>query len=210
MIEALAARRILPVIKHYPGIGQTTKDLHLFADKITLTGADTQPFSQLLQQYPNIGVMVSHVQLDGMFEGRPCSFSATCLAPFETTFSEVLVFSDALEMKSAQIAAQKLSSNSVPSTEATTSAVFTPTKSATSSGEKIAESSLSSLKRSFLYATAARAALEAGVDMLVFGQGVSTADLDATLSLLTDWYNQDKEFQQLVDAKLARLRPLRK
>ena len=45
--------------------------------------------------------MTAHVVVAGRTDGLPCSLSGTCLNPFPIHFPQVMIFSDALEMKSA-------------------------------------------------------------------------------------------------------------
>lgn len=103
-ITRFAEQRILPVIKHYPGIGSSVRDLHFLSDTITLQSEDTAPFTATLDAFPNLGVMTSHAIIQDRTDGQPCSLSASCLAPFSTYFPDVLLFSDALEMVSAGLA----------------------------------------------------------------------------------------------------------
>ncbi|MDO8303450.1 MAG: glycoside hydrolase family 3 N-terminal domain-containing protein, partial [Sedimentisphaerales bacterium] len=92
---------ILPVIKHFPGIGSITNDLHFEQDVVDLTPEDTAPFNTILSAFPNVGVMTTHVAVENRTNGVPCSLSATCLEVFPTNFPNALLFTDALEMASA-------------------------------------------------------------------------------------------------------------
>ncbi|MBP7768795.1 glycoside hydrolase family 3 protein, partial [Candidatus Woesebacteria bacterium] len=60
-ITEFQKRGITPVLKHYPGIGGTTKDLHKSIDAITESPAEISIYQSLLRIYPSIGVMVAHV-----------------------------------------------------------------------------------------------------------------------------------------------------
>jgi beta-N-acetylhexosaminidase len=100
-IESFGKYRIMSVVKHFPGIGQANQDLHLSSESIALEPKDTQIFQSILEQYPNIGVMATHVKLEGKLDGQPCSLSSTCLSKFDQVFSDVIVFTDALNMESA-------------------------------------------------------------------------------------------------------------
>ncbi|MEA2056998.1 MAG: glycoside hydrolase family 3 N-terminal domain-containing protein [Patescibacteria group bacterium] len=100
-IESFGKYRIMSVIKHFPGIGQVEKNLHHFSETIALEPKDTQAFQSLLQQYPNIGVMSSHVRLEEALGGKPCSLSSVCLDRFSQVFPDATVFTDALNMESA-------------------------------------------------------------------------------------------------------------
>src|SRR6185369_947319 len=62
-IQALEAQHIIPVIKHYPGIGGTTVDLHQKTETIPFNAVDNSIFVGLLTTHPYIGVMTTHVGL---------------------------------------------------------------------------------------------------------------------------------------------------
>lgn len=94
---------IMPVLKHYPGIGSLTRDIHTQSATITLQADDTKIFSQLLDESPNIGVMTTHVSLTDRFNGTVCSLSADCLSPLIKNYPQVLVVTDDLNMTSARM-----------------------------------------------------------------------------------------------------------
>ncbi len=97
-IEAFGSHQIMSVIKHFPGIGSTTSDLHHQNQAIQLSAEDTQIFSDILDLYPNIGVMTAHIKLTNLLDGWPCSLSSQCLAAFPDHYPNVLIFTDALDM----------------------------------------------------------------------------------------------------------------
>ncbi|MBP7700933.1 glycoside hydrolase family 3 protein [Candidatus Woesebacteria bacterium] len=92
---------ILPVIKHFPGIGETSKDLHNEYDFVRVTENDVKLFNYIIGQSPNLGVLVSHAGVINQDLEIPCSLSKSCIGELKAAFPNVLVFSDALEMKSA-------------------------------------------------------------------------------------------------------------
>jgi beta-N-acetylhexosaminidase len=102
-INSFARFGILPVLKHFPGIGSASSDLHFQLDTVSLEPADTLVFDRLLEVFPNIGVMSTHVVVTDVTAGTPCSLNATCLERFPLNFPEVLLFTDALEMRSASL-----------------------------------------------------------------------------------------------------------
>lgn len=100
-ITAFSNRGILPVIKHFPGIGLTKKDLHTSFDVITISDNDVRLYKYIIEQSPTLGVMISHVGVTNQYPDVPCSLSSSCISELKTTYPEVLVFSDALEMDAA-------------------------------------------------------------------------------------------------------------
>jgi beta-N-acetylhexosaminidase len=100
-IASFARYGILPVAKHFPGIGSLTSDPHFELDAVDLEPQDTLVFDEILTTFPNIGVMTTHAIVPGRTSGIPCSLSAVCLDRFPVNFPEVILFTDALEMRSA-------------------------------------------------------------------------------------------------------------
>jgi beta-N-acetylhexosaminidase len=103
--RAFASQGILPVIKHYPGIGTATKDLHLGLVTIAPPASELQIFTQILTDYSNWGVMVSHGGIENSSGvAQPCSLDPQCLEPLRSAFPRTLLFTDGLEMKALQTA----------------------------------------------------------------------------------------------------------
>ncbi len=100
-IESFSAEKILPVLKHFPGIGKTSRDLHTNFDRVTIQPDDAGVYKTLLDRFPNIGVMTSHVGVTNQYPDIPCSLSLDCIKELVLNYQQVLVVSDALEMKSA-------------------------------------------------------------------------------------------------------------
>jgi beta-N-acetylhexosaminidase len=100
-IQAFSNWQIMPVLKHFPGIGSSQKDLHITPDTVDLDKNDTLIFEKLLDQYPNLGVMSAHLRLRDKLAGQPCSLSKQCLDQLFQFYPETLVISDDLLMDSA-------------------------------------------------------------------------------------------------------------
>ena len=98
-VAAFSNRGILPVLKHYPGIGSVTKDLHKSFDQQIVLANDVTPFKTILTTFPQIGVMVAHMGIVNQIAGLPCSVSTDCIDQLKNTNPQALVISDALTMK---------------------------------------------------------------------------------------------------------------
>ncbi len=92
---------MLPVLKHFPGIGSTRRDLHTSFDQIEVTPTDAVVYQELLDLHPSIGVMTSHVGVINQYPDIPCSLSPSCVNELALAYPQTLVFTDALEMESA-------------------------------------------------------------------------------------------------------------
>ncbi len=109
-ILTMEANHIIPVVKHYPGIGQTTVDLHQRPEAIEFNPQEQAVFVSLLNKYPKIGMMTTHVALRRQ-EGQvviPCTFDPGCLKLLDVQ-GQHLIFTDGLEMGAAQAAPTKQS-----------------------------------------------------------------------------------------------------
>jgi beta-N-acetylhexosaminidase len=100
-IDTFAQQKIISVIKHYPGIGSISKDLHRSFDEVDLGEEEVLVFKDLLEAYPLLGVMSAHVGVLGRYEDEPCSLNNDCIDDLTNYFPNTLVFTDALDMKSA-------------------------------------------------------------------------------------------------------------
>lgn len=100
-LTAMNQVNILPVLKHFPGIGQTTRDLHRNFDQVTVDLDEAGLYPKLLDARPQTGVMVSHVGVENQYANLPCSLSADCVGELLTNYPRTLIFSDALEMVAA-------------------------------------------------------------------------------------------------------------
>jgi beta-N-acetylhexosaminidase len=100
-IRGFSNWQIMPVIKHFPGIGSIKRDLHFGPETIQLDPNDGLIFEKLLDQYPNIGVMSTHLRLKDKFAGQPCSLSEQCVNQLHQFYPELLLITDDLLMESA-------------------------------------------------------------------------------------------------------------
>jgi beta-N-acetylhexosaminidase len=100
-IAAFQQENILPVIKHYPGLGNALLDTHDDFVTTTITEKDIAPFKTILDTYPTIGVMTAHIGVENQSAVLPCSLSSGCVGQLFELYPEVAVFSDALDMKGA-------------------------------------------------------------------------------------------------------------
>lgn len=107
-----------PVFKHFPGIGETRRDLHQNFDRVTVTGDDAVLYQWLLQEFPTAGVMTTHVGVTNQYPDVPCSLSAACVGQLVNHYQQVLVISDALEMAAAGYQLPVASSSGQPATSA--------------------------------------------------------------------------------------------
>lgn len=101
-INSFSQNGIMPVIKHFPGIGSISKDPHNVISTISLGKEDTEIFSNLLNKFTNIGVMTTHVRLENKLSGKVCSLSEECLSKFTQYYPKVILFTDDLSMKAAR------------------------------------------------------------------------------------------------------------
>lgn len=176
-ILALQAQNITPVLKHYPGIGQTTKDLHTTPDKVEFNPVEHSIFVSLLTKYPLTGVMTSHIvvgdEVDSnlnpdtlVTNGLPCTLSAGCLSRLPDNPTQ-LRFTDALEMVSAR--------------------GFEPTKKETSLEELAVQ------------------AVSAGHTVLVFDSSVQPDEVNKIITRLSDEYQRSTEFRRSVDHAVTKI-----
>lgn len=99
MITIFRQAGMLPVVKHFPGIGQTTQDLHGKFDQVTIGVADASVYRSLLSPNSHLGVMMAPVGVKNQYPDIPCVLSPDCVAELSRNFPQALVFTDALEMK---------------------------------------------------------------------------------------------------------------
>lgn len=99
---AYLAQGIMPVFKHFPGIGQVNVDLHRSFGSTVVSSESSELFRQLLANFPQAGVMITHVGVtNSVNSSEPCSLSEECVGALHKIFPNVLTFSDALGMRSA-------------------------------------------------------------------------------------------------------------
>lgn len=167
-IDAYISQGILPVIKHYPGIGSTTRDLHNEIDAVLSRPPELEIIKNLLTLRPQIGTMSTHVLVTGLSENAPCSLDVGCMAELASFSNRQLIFTDALEMKSAR------------------------------TGQDLTVSKP--------LVQVAREAILAGNHILVFGKGVTAAELDPVLKMLITEYDTNVEMRARIDTALERLK----
>lgn len=188
MIDIFSQNQILPVVKHFPGIGALEVDLHKKFGQVKPDQASLDVFKEILSLYPKLGVMTTHVGVEGMYPDEPCSLNPECVGDVSTFFPETLIFSDALEMVSA--------------------GKIAPIASDSASATASSAASLSDSENQTLLSLPQRAvsALKAGNNVLVFGPDVNKADLEAVLIEIRAAYQTDDEFKTQVDQSLEKLR----
>ena len=100
----LAARGvgIEPVLKHYPGIGGADLDTHKELPVIDPSLEEITVFSDVLDKFPDLAVMVGHVAIASRDPDTACSLSKKCIAAVTDSFPKVKIMSDALEMGGAK------------------------------------------------------------------------------------------------------------
>ncbi len=100
-VSTFANQGILSVLKHFPGIGLTTKDLHTSYDYVDVPENDVKLYKYIIDQTEKIGVMTSHVGVVSQDREIPCSVSPYCVSELYKAYPNVLIFTDALEMEAA-------------------------------------------------------------------------------------------------------------
>lgn len=100
-IAAWQATDVQPVIKHFPGIGAASRDLHTNFARVEVNPAEAGLFAQILDRFPKLAVMVSHVGVTNQYPDVPCSQSEACVQELAATYPSALIVTDALEMVSA-------------------------------------------------------------------------------------------------------------
>ena len=101
--DGLTAAGLLAVVKHFPGHGRASADSHLTLPKTPpieeLRAVDLLPFEHFVER-GDVGVMVGHLDVPGLTDGRPASVSPEAvdgLLRGELGF-DGLVLTDALNM----------------------------------------------------------------------------------------------------------------
>lgn len=171
---------ILTTLKHFPGIGGLTKDLHRSFDRITVTPESAEVYRQLLETFPETLVLTSHVGVINQYQDIPCSLSSFCIDEISNNYPHALILSDALDMTAAQFVAQ-------PS----------PNPTATTSGRPAAYSRT--------LPQVAIAAIRAGNEVLIFGDQVSVSEMDEVYQTLLREYQEKPEFKTQIDQAAAKI-----
>ena len=115
--QAVSAYReagILPVIKHFPGIGTITADLHQRFSRVNPSNSDGLPFHALLTEFPSLAVMTTFSGVTGVCDNQPCALSPACLSPLKSRYPKSLLITDALDMSAAGYSASGSGALSLP------------------------------------------------------------------------------------------------
>ncbi len=91
---------ILPVFKHFPGIGATDQDLHTATDSAFIPFEQVVAFRRMLDAFPQAGVMTTHVYVENQEASLPCTISIDCINQLGITYPQTLIFTDAIDMES--------------------------------------------------------------------------------------------------------------
>jgi beta-glucosidase-like glycosyl hydrolase len=174
-VSAFSRVGILSVLKHFPGIGETKRDLHQVFDQVTVMPRDALLYRELLDRYPSTGVMVSHVGVLNQYPDIPCSLSSQCVGELLNNYPEVLIFSDALEMPAALYRPRRL-----------------PGQISTPQGDRTLPE-------------AALEALLAGNDVLIFGDGVTLEQLAEVINYLEQEMAANPALRSQVEASLEKV-----
>jgi len=92
---------ITPVVKHFPGIGQTTRDLHFAYQSINPNQAELNVFRYVMDGFPDIGIMTTFTGVTAQDPNTPCALSKDCVGQLVSEYPRALLFTDALEMVAA-------------------------------------------------------------------------------------------------------------
>lgn len=101
-VEAFEQEGIASVIKHYPGLGTVNRDPHTSAASVTIRPEDVAPFYTLLDRWPELAVMTTHVGVSNQQAQVPCSLSASCVKQIFELYPQAFTMTDALEMEGAR------------------------------------------------------------------------------------------------------------
>lgn len=102
-LSAFINAGVVPVLKHYPGIGATRYDLHKRFDSVQVDPDDIWLYKRLLDAAPFLPVLISHVGVQNQYLNIPCSLSSDCVQELTGTYPQVLTIADALDMPSARV-----------------------------------------------------------------------------------------------------------
>lgn len=178
-VQAFGSQQILPSLKHFPGIGASTRDLHFTFDRVTVRPEEALLYRQLLDIFPTLGVVVSHVGVSNQFPDIPCSLSPDCIGELKQNYPQVLVISDALEMEAAAYQA--------------------PSELSNASGSSQTAGPLTLAER-------AVRAVRAGNEVLLFGAQVTATEMEEVYQALLAESQRDPSFQALVEAAATKVR----
>jgi len=106
IISGTIKGKIIPVLKHFPGLGPVYDDTHLKLPKVTVSDTelhnrDLFPFSELIKKYPGIWIMIDHAIYPGLSD-KPASLSyeiQTKLLREKLGFKGIIVADELLGMR---------------------------------------------------------------------------------------------------------------
>lgn len=180
-VDVFSNKGILPVLKHFPGIGSSTRDLHTSFDRVEVQPADTQVYRSILGSRDTIGVMVSHVGVENQYPEVPCSLSSTCVGQLTQFYPQTLIISDDVTMAAAY---HQPALSTPDEADSAAAAVELPQKSL---DQVVYESVL------------------AGNDVTIIGPGVGPSQLREVQQRLISEYTQSAEFQENVDQSVLKV-----
>jgi len=107
VIEGLNKGGVIPVLKHFPGLGAARLDTHiqlpiLEKTKERLYNEDLAPFKSLINKYPNVWVMIDHAVYPSLSD-KPASLSYEIQANIlrkELGFKGIIIADELLNMQS--------------------------------------------------------------------------------------------------------------
>lgn len=202
-IEVFGVNQIMPVLKHYPGLGSVKKDLHVASDIIEPTAQDAAIFLQLLELYPTIGIMTSHAQVKNNYDNLPCSISSACVDSILAANQTSLIFSDALEMKAVEPFGELINNEAVTLDSSTAANLALTATINSSASANLPKTEFTGLARiSYL-------ALLAGNHVLIYGEGVSVNQLLIVKQQLAELYDQDPTFASKVNESVLKVLSLK-
>lgn len=106
IISGMIKGRIIPVLKHFPGLGSVYDDTHLMLPKANIANTelhqrDLLPFRSLIKKYPDIWIMIDHAIYSGLSD-KPASLSyeiQTKLLREKLGFKGIIVADELLGMR---------------------------------------------------------------------------------------------------------------
>lgn len=200
VIDTYASQGIASVVKHFPGIGGVARDLHDSPALATIRERDLEPFSRILENNQELATMVSFIRVAQADESNPCALSQYCLREFSKRFPRSLLISDALEMESAafiELSSSELPGSTSPGSEPQSSDLHNDLSSqgGTEGIIMVADGKATLSGRSIR-------ALEAGIDLLLYGPSVTTSELQRVVEDLQARYTSSNTMVvQFADAE---------
>ena len=184
-IENFGAETILPVVGHFPGLGNVGVDPKTAPTTVATTVTDLKPFQQLFKKYLNIGVLVSPVRVVEKFDNLPCSQSAECLASFDKDYPGALVIADGVDSRGA------LGGRRTTATTSTTASGSAQVTTAITLAESI------------------KLSLLAGSDVLILEKPNNWQAITAALDILELELRQNPQLKQAVEQAWTKVTALR-